>query len=487
VLYIAITNVLAVVLVLGVMILIHELGHFLAAKYFGIRVEVFSFGFGKRLWGFKKGETDYRVSLLPLGGYVKMAGENPDEAPTGNLDEFQAKPRWQRFIVAVMGPAMNIGLSIVLLTALFMYRYQKPAYEEGPAVIGWLEPDSPAVGAGLAIGDRIIRLNSKPNPRWGDIELTVASNVGQPLEVEVDRGGEHLVHTITPRAEGRAQLGYAGWFPMAAAKVQVVEGHPAAKAGLQNGDEIISINGTEILSWVAISESVQKSDGQPMEVVLRRDNCATASQTTLDVDPPDVDPNGANKNAANEPAGGQPSRDCAELKTLQITAVMDTATGEASPRWLIGVSPQFEMITRRLGPVEALSESLATNKKFALLIFEFVGKIFTRDLSPRTLEGPIGIARLSGAAARQSFADLMSLMAAISLNLGIFNLFPIPVLDGGLILLLLIEGTIRRDLNRRVKERVTQAGFAFLMLIAVFVIYNDIVKSLPERFERFFP
>jgi regulator of sigma E protease len=147
----------------------------------------------------------------------------------------------------------------------------------------------------------------------------------------------------------------------------------------------------------------------------------------------------------------------------------------------------MEMITRRLGFAEALSESLATNKKFALLIFEFVGKIFSQELSPRTLEGPIGIARLSGAAARHSLEALISLMAAISLNLGIFNLFPIPVLDGGLILLLLVEGAIRRDLSRKVKERITQVGFAFLMLIAVFVIYNDIVKSLPERFDRFFP
>jgi len=431
------------------MILIHELGHFVAAKYFGIRVEVFSFGFGKRLWGFRKGETDYRISLLPFGGYVKMAGENPDETPTGRPDEFQAKPRWQRFVVALMGPAMNIVLAVVLLTGLFMYRYQKPAYQEGPADIGWVEPDSPASSAGLAAGDRITRIDDAQNPPWEDIELTVAANVGQPLAVDVERQGERLERTLTPRAEGRAELGYAGWSPRLPAKLQAVEpGRPAAQAGLAAGDEIVALNGKPVLFWPAISEMLQKNEGKPIEVDYRRQG---------------------------------------KQNSTTITPVLSAAEGDPQQRWRIGVMFQNEMITRQLGPVEAFSQSLATNKKFALLIFEFVGKIFSREMSPRTLEGPIGIARLSGAAARQSLADLISLMAAISLNLGIFNLFPIPVLDGGLILLLLIEGTIRRDLNQKVKERIIQVGFAFLMLIAVFVIYNDIVKSLPERLEHFFP
>jgi regulator of sigma E protease len=471
VLYVVITNLLAVVVVLGVMILIHELGHFLAAKYFGIRVEVFSLGFGKRLWGFQKGETDYRVSLLPLGGYVKMAGENPDETPTGNLDEFQAKPRWQRFIVAVMGPAMNIVLAIVLLTGLFMVRYQKPAYEEGPAVIGWLEPDSPAVAEGFEIGDRIVGLEGAEDPSWGDIAITVASNVNQPLDVEIERGGERLRRTVTPRPEGRAQLGFAGWSPRMPAKLQAVEpGLPAAEAGLQAGDEIIAMNGEPVHFWPGIAESLQENAGEPIGITYRRPCPGTA----LDV------------NRTETPEAGSSDGTCGVF-TAELTPAQAPAGGHPEQRWRIGVMFQNEMITRQLGFSEALSESLAMNKKFALLIFEFVGKIFTRDLSPRTLEGPIGIARLSGAAARQSFGDLVSLMAAISLNLGIFNLFPIPVLDGGLILLLLIEGTIRRDLPRRAKERITQVGFAFLMLIAVFVIYNDIVKSLPERFESFFP
>jgi regulator of sigma E protease len=171
----------------------------------------------------------------------------------------------------------------------------------------------------------------------------------------------------------------------------------------------------------------------------------------------------------------------------RLTPVQGPAGADPEPRWRIGVAFHTEVIARQLSLGDALSQSVSTNVRFAGLIFEFVGKIFRAEMSARTLEGPIGIARLSGQAARQSFTDLLSLMAAISLNLGIFNLFPIPVLDGGVILLLLIEGTIRRDLSRQFKERVTQVGFAALMLLAVFVIYNDIVKSLPERFDRFLP
>ncbi|MBI2816912.1 MAG: RIP metalloprotease RseP [Acidobacteria bacterium] len=448
-LYVLITNVLAVIVVLGIMILVHELGHFLAAKYFGIGVHVFSFGFGPRLFGFKSGGTDYRVSAFPLGGYVKMAGENPGEPTSGAADEFMSKPRWQRFIVAVMGPAMNIALAIVLLTGLYMYRYQKPAYAEGPAVIGWLENESSAAKAGLQPGDVIVRVDDEQNPRWEEVELNVASSAGQNLDIVIERNGQRIEKTITPRAEGRARLGSVGWYPAMPAKLQSVQpGLPAEAAGLKAGDEITAIDGTPMQFWPRISGIVQASEGKEMEVQVVRDG---------------------------------------QTITTHLKPVLDVAEGDPQKKWRVGVAFQNEVITRKLGFGEALSESLAQNKKFALLIFEFVGKIFQQKLSPRTLEGPIGIARLSGQAARQSLGDLISLMAAISLNLGIFNLFPIPVLDGGLILMLLVESVMRRDLSMRMKERVTQVGFVALMLLAVFVIYNDIVKSLPQRLEKFFP
>ncbi len=447
--YVTLTNILAVILVLGVMVLIHEMGHFLAAKYFKIKVEVFSIGFGKRLWGFRRGETDYRVCLLPLGGYVKMAGENAGDPTTGSPDEFQSKPRWQRFIVAVMGPTMNIVLAIVLLAVLFMFRYQRPAYQEGPATIGWIELDSPADQAGILVGDRIVEIENIEDPEWVDVEIRVAAGSQQEISVTVERDGERLTHSLTPRPVGRAELGNVGWAPRMPALLQAVDPDlPAAAAGLAAGDEIVEVNGTLVHFWPAISELLQENEGEPVEIVYERNG---------------------------------------EQLVTQIAPQLSDVDEDPQQRWRIGVMFENVMITRQLGFVDAFAESLATNKKFALLIFEFLGKIFTNELSPRTLEGPIGIARLSGAAARRSFGDLLSLMAAISLNLGIFNLLPIPVLDGGMILLLLIEGTIRRDLSLKLKERFTQVGFAFLMLIAVFVIYNDIVKTLPERFGDFFP
>ena len=448
-LYNAITNILAVVFVLGVMILIHELGHFLAAKYFGIRVHVFSFGFGPRLFGFKYGDTDYRVCALPLGGYVKMAGEQAADETTGSDDEFQSKPRWQRFVVAIMGPAMNVFLAIFLLAGLYMYRYEKPAYQEGPAMIGWVDEESPAAASGIEPGDRIARIDGQENPNWQDIEILVVSNPDQQLEVSVERNGETLTRTVTPRPQGRTRLGSAGWFPSMPAALQAVEPNlPAGDAGLEAGDVITAVNGNPIRFWPKVSEIIQENEGGVLDIVYLRNG---------------------------------------QERTTRLTPVRTTVTGDPESRWRIGVAFQTEVITRQLSVADAFSQSVATNVRFAGLIFEFVGKIFRAEMSARTLEGPIGIARLSGQAARRSWADLMSLMAAISLNLGIFNLFPIPVLDGGVILLLLIEGTIRRDLSRQFKERVTQVGFAALMLLAVFVIYNDIVKTLPERFERFLP
>ena len=447
--YNVVTNILAVIFVLGVMILIHELGHFLAAKYFGIRVHVFSFGFGPRLFGFKHGDTDYRVCALPLGGYVKMAGEQAADETTGSDDEFQSKPRWQRFVVAIMGPAMNVFLAVFLLTGLYMYRYEKPAYQEGPAVIGFVEEDSPAASAGIQEGDMITAINNRENLNWQDIEILVVSNPDQTMEVTVARNGEPLTRTVTPVSQGRTRLGSAGWFPSMPAELQAVEpGLPGYDAGLRAGDVITAINGDPVRFWPKVSELIQANEGEVLDIAYTRDGREQATR---------------------------------------LTPVRTTAQGDPEARWRIGVAFHTQVITRQLTLGDAFSQSVSTNVRFAGLIFEFVGKIFRSEMSARTLEGPIGIARLSGQAARQSWTDLLSLMAAISLNLGIFNLFPIPVLDGGVILLLLIEGTIRRDLSRQFKERVTQVGFAALMLLAVFVIYNDIVKTLPERFERFLP
>ena len=346
-----------------------------------------------------------------------------------------------------MGPAFNIVLSIGLLTGLYMFRYQKPSYAEGPAVIGYLEANSPAANAGIQTGDLIVRLGNLDHPNWEDVFIHVATSLDRPVNVVVERAGQRVDATVTPVKEGREMVGSVGWAPKTAAKVQTVESDlPAGKAGLQPGDIIAEINGQPITFWPAVSGIINSNQGQPMHFVIARGT---------------------------------------EMIPLELTPVV-TQTENGS-RWRVGMSFTDDMITQQLGFGDAFRESLAANKKFSLLIIDALRKLVTREVSPRTLEGPIGIARLSGMALRQSFADLLNLMAMISLNLGIFNLLPIPVLDGGMILMLMVEGTIRRDLGLKLKERVMQMGFALILLVAAFTIFNDIVKYLPERFQRFLP
>lgn len=443
-----VTNLLAVIVVLGVMVIIHELGHFLAAKFFDVRVEVFAIGFGKRLFGFQYGETDYQVCAWPLGGYVKMAGDNPIEGVSGDPKDFLSKPRWQRFFIAIMGPVFNILLAIALLTGLYMFRYQKLAYQERPAEIGWVQENSPAAKAGLQPGDLVVRLDGLENPNWEAVDLRILSNPGNALEATYRRGDRLVTATLTPSGEGPSRVGFVGWAPYLPAIVENVEpGRPAEAAGIKPGDQIAAVNGVEVRFLPQVIGLVQKGKGEPLHLKIRRSG-----------------------------------------KDWEVTARPEfREVPGAAKMWRIGVKFQDDLIVRRLNFPAALQASLESNRKYAVLIFEFVGKIFERKMSPRSMEGPIGISRLAGEAVRQGLPELVMLMSAISLNLGIFNLFPIPIMDGGVILLLLIEGAMRRDLSLRIKERFVQVGFVFLVLFAVYVTYMDIVKTLPARFERMLP
>ena len=433
-----ITDALVVVVVLGFMIFIHELGHFLAAKLFGVRVVSFALGFGKRLLHLQWGDTDYRINALPFGGYVKMAGDDPSEVREGNPFEFLSRPRWQRFIIVVMGPAMNGLLAVALLAGLYMFHMQKPAYLEQPARLGDVEADSPAARAGLQPGDLIVRFGRLQNPKWEDVEIDTLTNVGEALPLEIVRGGQTLAMTLTPRPEGPSRVGYAGWYPYAPVIVEKIEpGLPASQVGLEPGDQIVKLDGRVILFWPRVSYVLQAGQGKPVELTVLRN--------------------------------GKEFR--ATLKPVYIDLMGDK-------RWRIGVDFRRDVIIRRLPFGEALSVSLRDNLRNSLATFEVLGKILTRRMSTRSLAGPIGIAQMSGEAYRAGIPELLMLVSFISLQLGIFNLLPIPVLDGGVILLLLIESLMRRDLSLEVKERVVQAGIVFLLLLAVFVMYNDIIKTL---------
>jgi len=434
-------NVLWWLVLIGVMILIHELGHFWAARYFDVKVEAFSFGFGPRIFGFRRGETEYKVSWLPFGGYVKMTGEQPSDENISDPRSFLAKPRWQRAIIAFAGPFMNMVLAVGLLTGLFMIKYQKVADEDMQAVIGHVTPDSPAAKAGIQDGDRIVKLDGKNNPTWEDVGLKTITGTNQPMFLTMERNGKRFDTIVTPVANDRSGGGSAGWDERGEVQIAAVEpGYPAEKAGLKKGDLLVSVDGQPIHSVTKFQELTRNSGGQPLEIVVLR-------------------------NGQTEDVRAQP-----------VYAKLD-----GPQRWMIGVVPQqkLKLITTRLSLPDALDESLRENAKDAALFGQVIRGIVERRMSPKTIAGPIGIAQISGEAAREGPSAFVMLMAMLSMQLAILNLLPIPILDGATILMLFVEMIMQRDLSLNVKDAVFKVGFVFIMVLLAFVIYNDISRILP--------
>ena len=434
-------DILWLLVLIGVMINLHELGHFWAARYFDVKVEAFSFGFGTRLFGFRRGETDYRFSLLPIGGYVKMAGEQPMDDSINDPRSFLAKPRWQRLIIAFAGPFMNVVLAIGVLTGLYMVKFQKVSESDMEAVIGHVMPDSPAAKAGIQDGDRIVALDGKQNPTWEDVGIKELTSASRPMYLTVQRNGKRFDTTVTPVLNDRIGAGFAGWDERGEIQLGTIEaGYPADKAGLKKGDLLISVNGVPIHSVYRFQEITKGSNGKPIEIEFQRDG-----------------------------------------KRQHVTVQPTYAKLDGPPRWMIGVLPQqkLNLITTRLSFPDAFRESLRQNGKGAMLIVQFLKGVVERRMSPKNFTGPIGIAQLSGDAAREGPSAFFMLMSMVSLNLAIFNLLPIPILDGGQILMLLIEMTMQRDLSLNVKELVFKVGFVCIMVIVAFVLYNDISKILP--------
>jgi len=437
----------AVAVVLGFMILIHEFGHYAVAKLLGVRVEVFSIGFGKRLLGFRKGDTDYRISAIPLGGYVKMSGENPMDERTGDPAEFMSHSRWHRFLIAIAGPSMNILLPIFLLTTVYMVHYEYAVYLDKPAVIQGVKRDSPAAQAGLQPGDRIVKVDGIQNPTWEQLQPREWLSPNQPLAVTIQRGDQIFDKTIVPQAVTTSEVGSAGWFPEDPVIIgQVEPNKPAANAGLKEDDRIVALDGKPLVSIEAMIERLQQTKDNPVDLSVIRGN---------------------------------------QTLSFHLSPVLAKTENQKEQRYRLGFVPKSETKVTTLPFRQALSLSLEQNRKYSLLILELAKKIVQGKVSPRAVSGPIGIAQDAGYAARQKgWTPLLELTAGISLNLGIFNLLPIPILDGGVILFLFIEGLMRRDVSLRIKERVYQAAFVFLVLFAVMVIYNDLMKTLPGLMNR---
>jgi regulator of sigma E protease len=429
-------------IVLGFMILIHEFGHFAFAKYFGVRVEVFSIGFGKRLLGFKKGDTDYRISVLPLGGYVKMSGENPMDDRTGDPGEFLSHPRWQRFIIALAGPAMNIMLAIVMLTGVYMAHYEYPAVLDEAPVVGFVSPNTPAEKAGIQVGDKIVRVDNIENPNWEQLEAKEMLSPNQPLRFAIERDGKVMEKVLVPEPLGPRQFGDIGWVPKEpnSALTLVERGMPADLAGIKVGDQIVTANGQEIPAVEVLIQMLSRTKDQPLSLVVLRKG---------------------------------------QKMTFTVKPVLDSGRHGQESRYRIGIASVPTKIVK-LSFSEALKHSLSDNKKSSFLILELLQKMVQHKVSMRQVDGPIGIGSLVGeAASEEGWTPLLLITAALSLNLGIINLLPIPILDGGMILLLIIESLMQKEISLPIKERIYQAAFVFLVIFAVMVIYNDLVKTLP--------
>jgi regulator of sigma E protease len=426
------SNTLAFIVALGVIIFVHEAGHLFVAKAFRMKVKTFSLGFGKRIWGFKRGETDYRVSLVPLGGYVALGGEDPSEV-SDDPREFLNKPRWQRILVYLAGPAMNIVLAVALMAGVLMVGIEVSSLPEIPARIGNVAVGSPGEAAGLLPGDRITTVNGKGVTRWDDLQFAILTSPDVELQLAVDRDGRSLDVSLTPLRVPKYEFGDAGIFPEILPRIaQVMPDTPALAAGFQAGDEILGVDGRPLVKWEEFVEIVEAHAGQAIDVEVLR----LGEPISIRVIPADEDGKGK-----------------------------------------IGVRPGYY---QRLGPVDALAESVRFNYGIARQTFAVLGKIITGKLAAKSaLSGPIEIAALSGAAARSGMEYLVQLMGLISISIAILNLLPIPVLDGGQIAILLVESLRRRDLSLKIKERINQVGFVMIVALMAVVLFFDLVKNIP--------
>jgi regulator of sigma E protease len=448
---------------IGVMIIVHELGHYWAARFFDVKVEAFSFGFGPRLFGFRKGETDFRFSLILLGGYVKMAGEQLGEEGALDPRSLLAKPRWQRMIIAFAGPAMNIVLSVGILTGLFMVHYEKTPLKGSP-VIGYVAPDSQAAKAGILVGDRIVRVDGIENPNFRDFMLREISDTNATMALTVERDGRRIDNNIPlPASDKTENIGSTGiWDEREVMISEFPKGPSAARdAGLQVGDILKTANGVPVRylnrtsAENSLNRAVAASGGKPVEIVYSRKGVEHTVQVT-------------------------PKWTHAEALTGQTAAAPNQQTAPPVERWMIGIQMSEAVEVVQLAFPDALRESVSRNAEHAGLIYRYLEGMMERRFSPKSMSGPIGIAGLARKAAKLGPLVFFDLMTMVSLNLAIFNLLPIPILDGGVILMLLIEMIRRQDLSLQLKEAVFKVGFAFLMMVVVFVIYNDISKQRAE-------
>jgi regulator of sigma E protease len=430
----ALSTLLAFIVVIGILVVLHEAGHFLAARAVGARVEVFSVGFGKRLWGFKRGDTDYRISLIPVGGYVRIIGLGPDESDVvgESSEEVELLPKPQRALILLAGPLANIVGAVLFYSLAFMVGIEVPAYQDQPPVAGYLWPDSPATKVDIQVGDLITAVEGVKVATWRDLEMQLMTSGDQEVGVELVRDGKKLTSRLTPTSVGPYNFGYSGILPPLDSRIEGFTSSSRAKAaGMKVGDLITAINGEPVEQYYDLIRLISPHSEEEITITFERD-------------------------------GTQ--------HELQVVPAKDGDAGK------VGILLSFPAAVKKLGLVDSFQAGSVESWRMTRETFRILGKMLTGRLSFRQVSGPLEIARISGEVARSGWRRMIWFLGLISLQLGIFNLLPLPILDGGHLTIIGIETAIRRDFSIRLKEKILEIGFYMLLVLIVIVFANDIVK-----------
>lgn len=455
-----VTTIVSAAFVLGVVVLVHEFGHFIVAKWSGVYVKTFSIGFGKKLLRRRRGETEYTVSVLPFGGYVKFAGESelyddedegeeerktledigPDEEIPDYLIPreryFTTRPPWVRASVLFAGPFMNYLLAVLIYIGVFLFH----GVEVAPTSrIGSVTPGGPADSVGLEAGDRIVAIDGKEIDGWMGVERAFASDVEGVKEFTVERDGERLEIPFRARVESDGvHIGFSAWLPPTLGRVP--RGKPAYEAGLRPGATILSINDTTVTSYDDIRRIVNANADVPLYFRWTQDGVAHAD--SIVPEPTEVPKPGT-------------------VDDLEVVGV-------------IGIGPSYERDRQPLGASMSLGFREA-NHKIAQIVW-YLKQLILRRMGVKSLGGPILIAQMAGDVANWGFDYLLLFLAFFNINLCIFNLLPILPFDGGHLTIIAVEGIARRPLNRRLRGWLTQGGFVLVILLMAFVVLLDLSR-----------
>lgn len=428
------------IIMLGILVFVHELGHFCVAKFSGVKVLKFSLGFGPRLVSRKWGETEYMICAVPLGGYVQMLGEGGGEegeaaelSPEERKRSFAEQPVGRRTAIIAAGPLMNLLLPFLILPLAYMSGIELPAYLDQPPCIGYVAEDTEAKLAGFRADDCIVAINGEQVSSWTDTNMALIGHAGDPLDFGVRREQREFTITMTPENGGLEGLRSFGLHPQQEAVVGgVAPGMPAEQAGIKAGDRLVAIEGKPIDSWYDLRPIIQSLDGRPATLAIERDG---------------------------------------ERLSLSVQPVRENGSD-----YLIGVAPLQETVHKRFGFLEAFRAGAGRTVELVQITLVFIQKLFAGDVSTKNIGGPITVVQIAGQAAQTNLSSVLTILAFLSIQLGILNLFPIPILDGGHLFFNFFELIFRRPLSMRVREIAQQIGLILIVLLMLLAFYNDIVR-----------